>query len=224
MTILKIATASLLMTAAFVTPVRADLLGSVGKAVGNTVGNVASGVSNVADRAVSGGSQGGLADVSVSASAGVSEKGINANASARAGVAGIAGVSACAGVNSAAGCGDAPAATAGTVPVPRSAASTPSAKPGLAEPQGAPALNIAPDWLIGMVAIGSDGTVLGRINKVNTAKQDTMPTITVQLDNARKVQLRNAISAIDGRGVWLTVPAKMVDDRATGRMTRLAIR
>ena len=117
----------------------------------------------------------------------------------------------------------APAPTARTAPAPRSAATAPSAKPSIAEPQGAPALNIAPDWLIGMVAIGSDGKVLGRINKVNTARQDTMPMITVQLDNARRVQLRNAISTIDGRGVWLTVPAKMVDDRATGRMTRLAI-
>lgn len=212
MTISKVATASFLIATAFSAQAFAGPLGSIGDAVGG----LTSGVSNAVDHVAGGGHTG----ASAAGSAGASTGGVNADVSARTNVAGIAAASLCVGINSTKGCGG---ATASAAPNAAVASNSAAVQARTTERGGAPSLAVSPDWLLGLMAIGSDGKVLGMIDKVSATRQQQMPTITVQLDKNRKVQLKNAISAINSEGVRLVVPAAAVNNRSTGRMTWLSI-
>lgn len=218
--ILKLAATSLLIATAPGAPARADLLGSVGAAVDKATSDISNNVDDVASAV---GSPSGNAGAS--ASAGASGTGTGGQVNVGVGLTVANGVPAphvCVGMGLASICGTAEIPTLPGVPVNRNAPSVSSAsvathRGGASDPAG----TLAPT--IGMLAIGSDGEILGMIEEIEATEQGGMPMITVQLDRRRRAQLRNAISSINDKGVWLVVAARAINDRANGRLTRLAI-
>ena len=233
---LKIATTALLVSAGLSGPASAGGLGGVGDAVGGLVGGAGDMVNDVANgvgNAVGGGlhgSPGSGTAVSVDASVGSTGKspvGVSADVKAKVGKAVTAGICADVSVGGSAGSGCSGQTRTATQPKQPVATSRNPQPDSFAPPGGndrAAREVLGADWLVGQIAYGADNVALGVILDVkSTARDGEMPTIVVQLDRNRKVQLRNAIASIRSDGVWLVVPANAVATRATGRMTRLAI-
>ena len=223
---LKIATTALLVSTGLGGSANAGVLGGVGDAVGGLVGGAGDVVNDVANgvgNAVGGGlhgSPGSGAAISADANVGSTGKSpvdVSANVKAKAGNALTAGICTDVSVGGSAGSGCSGQTRMATPPArpgqPVAVTRNPQHE-GFAPPPGndrAAREVLGADWLVGQIAYGADNVALGVILDVkSTARDGEMPTIVVQLDRNRKVQLRNAIASIRSDGVWLVVPANAV--------------